>query len=88
MKKKLSFDYDISAKNMLDFTKDQEIADFKINVAEFFSDKGKNIKRTVLARDGEQIYHMTDGIYILEREDEDGEYVDYYYSENIKDLIK
>ena len=88
MKKELRWDYNISAKNMLDFTKDQEIGDFKINVAEFADSKGKNIKRNVLAREGEQIFHMTDGIYILEKEDEDGEYVEYYYSENIEDLLK
>lgn len=86
MKEELDLDYDISAENILNMTKDQEIGDFKLITSEFYSEKGI-VERTILSNEKEQkqIFSMQDGRFVLEVE-EDG-MVEYYFSNDIKELL-
>lgn len=88
MKQELDVDYDISVDNMIDMTTSQESNGFKVKKASFFNMRG-SVSKNVLAREvnyvQEQIFQMTDGIFILEVE-KDME-VSYFFSKNINDLI-
>jgi len=85
MRKELSDDYDISGLNMLDI--EIGINNFKVKDAEFsIYPKGK-VNRKILAFDNMQIFKMNDGIFILEVEDYQEGTVEYFYSEDIYDLI-
>jgi hypothetical protein len=69
------------------------VAGWQLYDAEFYSVKTRkviNLKTlyngTEIGRIGaKQIFQMKDGKYVLEVEDEEG--VEYFYSENIQDLV-
>ena len=82
--KELDIDYDISVANMNEITED--CGDFVVTDAEFYdTTTNKLVNKKVLMNEGKQIFSMKDGIYILEIED-CGE-VEYYYSNNLNDLV-
>jgi hypothetical protein len=93
MKQELDYNYDINARNMTSFTEDQTSEGWVLSEAEFVPfDTDEEIKVTVLSNGvdvgecgAKQIFQMKDGKYILEVEDEEG--VEYFYSENIEDLL-
>ena len=85
MKKELSDDYDISGSNMLDIESD--ISYFKVKDSEFFIYPKGKVNKKILAFDNKQIFKMNDGIFILEVEDVQDGTVEYFYSEDIYDLI-
>ena len=82
--KELDIDYDISVSNMNDITNDH--GDFLVTDTEFYDiNTSKLTNKKVLRSGGKQIFSMKDGTFILEIED-CGE-VEYFYSNNINDLI-
>lgn len=92
MKKELSDDYEISVINMLDI--EEGIEGFKVKNAEFYvlkkplePKRNKKILFRDIENHCEQIFHMNDGIFILEVENYFEGTTEYYYSENINDLI-
>jgi len=92
MKKELNLDYDISVDNMLNLTESDEFSGFKLETSEFGSmTKEEFTNMDVLQKTDEdfnrsQIMKMTDGKFILEVESDGGCEVDYFYSDDIKDL--
>lgn len=93
MKKDLDSNYDIMADKMVSFTPEQLREGWVLYDAEFYSVKTRKVVKIQTLNNGievgecgaKQIFQMKDGKYILEVEDEDG--VEYFYSENIEDLI-
>lgn len=82
--KELDIDYDISVGKMNDITND--CGDFLVTDAEFYDMTSMKLtNKKVLRSGGKQIFSMKDGKFILEIED-CGE-VEYFYSNNINDLI-
>ena len=91
----LDFDYDIDVKNMIPFTEDQATNDWQLRNTTFFSLDGKKFKEIPMVNLGnginpgecgaKQIFQMKDGKFILEVEDEEG--VEYFFSENLQDLL-
>jgi hypothetical protein len=82
--KELDIDYDISVSNMYDITLDR--GNFLVTDTEFYDiNTSKLTNKKVLRSGGKQIFSMKDGTFILEIED-CGE-VEYFYSNNINDLI-
>ena len=77
MKEQLKEDYEVSVDDMID--------DFKVTTAEFYNKAGKIVNKNILSKDGQQIFSMKDGKFVLEVED-DG-FVEYFCSNDINDLI-
>lgn len=87
MKNVLNINYDICVENMNDIN--EEVGNFKLEKATFFNKKGQEENKTVLVFDNKQIYSMKDGKFVLEVEvnNDKGGYCEYFYSDNIKDLL-
>lgn len=82
----LEIDYDISVNNMQNITESK--GNFKVVDSNFYDwSSEKEVKMKILSDDnGKQIFSMKDGKFVLEVEDENME-IDYFYSENIEDLL-
>lgn len=83
MKEQLKEDYEVSVDDMIDAISD--VGDFKVTTAEFYNKAGKIVNKNILSKDGQQIFSMKDGKFVLEVED-DG-FVEYFCSNDINDLI-
>jgi hypothetical protein len=96
MKKELNNEYDIDVRNMNDIV--EEIGGFKITDGKFMIptkkyDPDNFLIKKILVKECtggdshhlEQIFLMKDGKFILEVDN--GETCEYFYSENLKDLI-
>lgn len=78
--------YDISVDNMVPMSKEHECAPFTLLETSFFNQKGEDTNMPILSDSCEQqIFRMKDGKFILEIDN--GDTVDYFYSENLNDLI-
>ncbi len=60
--------------------------EWTIEDGSFAANDGKTVIMQYLLNDNKQIFKMDDGRYVLEVENEDGT-MDYFYSEDIKDLL-
>ena len=92
--KELEDDYDISVVNIVSMTKENEQECFKLETSSFFNINTDGIEERDILRStnsNRQIFKMNDGKFVLEIEgnmDEDGEVIEYFYSENLEDLTK
>lgn len=95
MKQELDINYEISVHDMLNMEKEHTTAYWKIRDAEFFSPTDFDLGRIQIrvltngvdigTSGAKQIFRMNDGKFILEVEE--GLNVDYFYSENLIDLL-
>lgn len=82
--------YDISVNRMVSFNSNFKIGDFKAFISEFGN--FNNMSRAIILQNssapgmGRQIFQMVDGKFILEIED--GDYCQYYYSEDLEELVQ
>tara|TARA_R110000772_G_scaffold20466_5_gene56916 strand:- start:76153 stop:76485 length:333 start_codon:yes stop_codon:yes gene_type:complete len=88
----LNNDYDINVDNMLDISTDKEDDKFKIESSEFYSESTEDyISKNILVWENDepwhiyQIFSMTDGKFVLEIEDAEGD-INYYYSNDLEEL--
>lgn len=93
MKKELDEDYDISVLNMTNIKPEQAKGDFKFVKDQLFYDhKGNKHYRDILVVgcQDKQIFAMSDGTFIMEDcpEGNQGDIINYYYSDNLDDLTK
>ena len=84
-KRSLEWDYSVRVENMLPI-EEGEYDEWTIEDGNFDSNEGKTVIMQYLLNDNKQIFKMDDGRYVLEVENEDGT-MDYYYSEDIDDLL-
>ena len=93
MKKHLPNSYDINHTKMIDMKPEQEKNGFKIEVATFADIVGKKVvdfPKKVLKRGDDQIFAMKDGKFVMEfcPDGDQGDNIDYFYSNNLDDLTK
>lgn len=84
-KRSLEHNYSVRVENMLPI-EEGEYDEWTIEDGSFDSNEGKTVIMQYLLNDNKQIFKMDDGRYVLEVENEDGT-MDYYYSEDIDDLL-
>jgi hypothetical protein len=91
MKQILDENYDIDAANWVPMKSEQAKNGFNLQPATFYNKKGKEAKVDVLVFEGngKQIFQMPDGKFILEDCDRDyqGDNIEYFWSENLDDLM-
>ena len=87
--KRLEEDYRVIVDNMVPATDLPNNREFIIDTATFYSFKdGKYVNMNVLTNeDDKQIFSMKDGRFVVEIENMDDGSVEYYYSEDINDLL-
>lgn len=87
MKQALSDNYDICVENMNDIN--EKVGNFEVKKATFFNKGNKKETKNVLTFENQQIFSMKDGTFVLEVEvdNDEGGYCEYFYSDNIKDLL-
>ena len=80
--------YDISVNRMASFNSNFKIGDFKAFISEFGNFNKPPSRAIILQNSSEdrQIFQMVDGKFILEIED--GDYCQYYYSEDLEELVQ
>ncbi len=84
-KRTLEWNYSVRVENMLPI-EEVENDEWAIEDGSFAANDGKTVIMQYLLNDNKQIFKMDDGRYVLEVENEDGN-MDYFYSEDIKDLL-
>ena len=84
-KRTLEWNYSVRVENMLPI-EEVENDEWTIEDGSFDANDGKTVIMQYLLNDNKQIFKMDDGRYVLEVENEDGT-MDYFYSEDIKDLL-
>ena len=87
--KRLEEDYEVIVDNMVPAQDLPDNREFIVDTATFLSIKnGNSVSMNVLTNeDDKQIFAMKDGRFVLEIENFDDGSVEYYYSEDINDLL-
>jgi hypothetical protein len=86
--RKLEEDYEVIVEKMNSFTEGEIHGSFIGEVGTFLDKFGNSKERVILSdEDGNQIFKMKDGNYILETEDYDDFTVSYFISSDLNELI-
>ena len=86
MKKELSVEFEISVNDMTPIR--ETVGEFKVSNETFYNDAFNEVQMDILVNEsnGEQIFKMKDGKFILEVEDGEG-MVEYFHSDILEDLV-